>query len=53
MVIHLITRLPMGGATQLVFDISKRMRNSGEDVLILTGVVVLRLGEAWGVLAAA
>ena len=38
MVIHLITRLPMGGATQLVFDISKRMRNSGEDVLILTGV---------------
>lgn len=38
MVIHLITRLPMGGATQLVFDITKRMHESGEEVLILTGV---------------
>jgi glycosyltransferase involved in cell wall biosynthesis len=38
MVIHLVTRLPMGGATQLVYDITKRMHASGQDVLILTGL---------------
>lgn len=38
MVIHLITRLPMGGAMQLVYDITKRLHESGEEVLILTGV---------------
>lgn len=38
MVIHLITRLPMGGATQLVYDITKRMHESGQEVLILTGL---------------
>ncbi|SVE51657.1 uncharacterized protein METZ01_LOCUS504511, partial [marine metagenome] len=38
MVIHVITRLPMGGATQLVYDITQRMHASGQDVLILTGL---------------
>ena len=38
MVIHIITRLPMGGATQLVYDITQRMHASGQDVLILTGL---------------
>ena len=38
MVIHLITRLAMGGAQQLVYDITKRMHESGEKVLILTGL---------------
>ena len=28
----------MGGATQLVYDITKRMHTSGQDVLILTGL---------------
>ena len=38
MVIHVITRLPMGGAMQLVYDITTRMLASGQDVLILTGL---------------
>ncbi len=38
MVIHVITRLPMGGATQLVYDITQRMHASGQDVLIFTGL---------------
>ena len=38
MVIHVITRLPMGGATQLVYDITQRMHASGQDVLIVTGL---------------
>jgi len=38
MVIHLITRLPIGGATQLDYDITQRMHTSGQGVLILTGI---------------
>lgn len=44
MVIHVITRLPMGGATQLVYDITARMLASGQDVLILTGLADEKAG---------
>ena len=38
MVIHIITRLPMGGATQLLYDITQRMHASGQEVMIFTGL---------------
>ena len=37
MVAHIITRLAMGGAQQLVFEITKRMKDSSKDVVIFTG----------------
>ena len=38
MVIHVITRLSMGGAQQLVYELTARMLASHHDVLILTGL---------------
>ena len=38
MVVHIITRLAMGGAQQQAFEIVKRMHQSGKDVIIFTGL---------------
>jgi glycosyltransferase involved in cell wall biosynthesis len=38
MVIHIITRLAMGGAQQLVFEIANRMHQSKKKVTIFTGL---------------
>ena len=37
MVIHIITRLAMGGAQQLVFELTKRIKDLGQEVVIFTG----------------
>tara|TARA_B100001250_G_C19783740_1_gene783105 strand:- start:281 stop:1444 length:1164 start_codon:yes stop_codon:yes gene_type:complete len=38
MVVHVITRLALGGAQQIVFELSKRLKESGEDVVVFTGI---------------
>lgn len=38
MVVHIITRLAMGGAQQLVFEIARRMHQSKKKVVIFTGL---------------
>ena len=38
MVVHIITRLAMGGAQQLVYEITSRMHNSTNNVVIFTGL---------------
>ena len=38
MVVHIITRLAMGGAQQLVYEITRRMHQSNRDVVIFTGL---------------
>jgi len=38
MVVHIITRLAMGGAQQLVFELMRRMHQSSRKVLIFTGL---------------
>ena len=38
MVVHIITRLALGGAQQIVFELSKRLKESGEDVVVFTGI---------------
>lgn len=42
MVVHIITRLAMGGAQQQAFEIVKRMHQSGKDVIIFTGLSDLK-----------
>jgi glycosyltransferase involved in cell wall biosynthesis len=37
MVIHIITRLALGGAQQIVYELAKRLKESGESVVVLTG----------------
>jgi len=37
MVIHIITRLALGGAQQIVYELSTRLKDSGEDVVVFTG----------------
>ena len=38
MIVHIITRLAMGGAQQQAFEIVKRMHQSGREVVIFTGL---------------
>jgi len=38
MVVHIITRLALGGAQQFVYEIAKRMHESKNDVVIFTGL---------------
>ena len=38
MVIHIITRLAMGGAQQLTYELAKRINNSDSPVAIFTGL---------------
>jgi len=38
MVVHIITRLAMGGAQQLVYEIARRMHQSKRDIVIFTGL---------------
>ena len=37
MVVHIITRLALGGAQQIVYELSKRLKESGVDVIVLQG----------------
>jgi hypothetical protein len=39
MVVHIITRLAMGGAQQLVYEIARRMHQSNRDVVIFTMII--------------
>ena len=38
MIVHIITRLAMGGAQQVVYDISKNLVNLRKEVIVLTGL---------------
>jgi glycosyltransferase involved in cell wall biosynthesis len=37
MIVHIITRLALGGAQQIVYELSKRLKENGESVVVLTG----------------
>lgn len=37
MVVHVITRLALGGAQQIVYELTTRLKESGEDVVIFSG----------------
>jgi glycosyltransferase involved in cell wall biosynthesis len=38
MIVHIITRLALGGAQQIVYELSKRLKEKGERVVVLTGL---------------
>ena len=38
MIVQIITRLALGGAQQIVFELATRLRESGENVVVLTGL---------------
>jgi glycosyltransferase involved in cell wall biosynthesis len=38
MIVQVITRLALGGAQQIVFELSERLKKSGEEVVIFTGL---------------
>ena len=38
MIVQIITRLALGGAQQIVCELSTRLKESGEDVVIFTGL---------------
>jgi glycosyltransferase involved in cell wall biosynthesis len=38
MIVHIITRLALGGAQQIVYELSKRLKEKGESVVVLTGL---------------
>ena len=42
MIVHIITRLAMGGAQQIVYEISDRLKSSNRDVLIISGLSDLK-----------
>jgi glycosyltransferase involved in cell wall biosynthesis len=37
MIVHIITRLALGGAQQIVYELSKRLKENGKDVVVFTG----------------
>ena len=37
MIVHIITRLALGGAQQIVYELSKRLKEKDENIVVLTG----------------
>ena len=45
MIVQIITRLALGGAQQIVYELSTRLKESGEDVIVFTGYSEVGVGE--------